>query len=149
MSVTVSPARADELDALLPLIAAYQRFYGVERPDDARNRAFFARFLAPSDEGLLLAAWRTGQPMGFATVYWTHSSIGAEDVAHMNDLFTVAAARGRGVGRALIEAAKAAARERGVDRLTWMTAPDNAIAQGLYDRTGAVRSVWLEYELRL
>ncbi len=36
-----------QLDALLPLIAAYQRFYEVEDVDDKRNRAFFRRFLAP------------------------------------------------------------------------------------------------------
>ena len=150
MPVSVSSLRADDLDAVLPLIAAYQRFYGVETPDDDRNRAFFTRFLAPSDHGLLLAARDdAGEPVGFTTLYWTHSSISAEDVAHMNDLFTVSAARGRGVGRALIEAAKDAARERGLERLTWMTAPDNATAQRLYDRTGAERSTWLEYELEL
>ena len=148
--MTAAPAQADQLDRLLPLVAAYQRFYGVEAPDDARNRAFFARFVAPSDLGVLLAAHdEDGVPLGFATVYWTHSSVSAEDVAHMNDLFAVAEARGRGVGRALIEAAKDAARERGLRRLTWMTAPDNATAQRLYDRTGAARSSWLEYDLAL
>lgn len=150
MPVTAAPARIEDLEALLPLVAAYQRFYGVEAPDDARNRAFFTRFVAPSDLGVLLAAHdEDGVPLGFATIYWTHSSVSAEDVAHMNDLFTVAEARGRGVGRALIEAAKDAARQRGLQRLTWMTAPDNATAQRLYDRTGAERSTWLEYELAL
>ncbi len=46
------------MDALLPLIAAYQRFYEVEEIDDERNRAFFSRFIAPSDDGMLLGAWR-------------------------------------------------------------------------------------------
>ena len=43
---------------LLPLIAAYQRFYEVEEIDEERNRAFFRRFLAPSEDGLLLGARR-------------------------------------------------------------------------------------------
>ncbi len=53
--VTVCPALDEDLIGLLALFAGYQRFYGTE-PDDARNRAFFARFVAPSDDGLLLFA---------------------------------------------------------------------------------------------
>jgi hypothetical protein len=44
------------MDELLPLIAAYQRFYKVEEIDSERNRDFFARFIAPSDDGMLLGA---------------------------------------------------------------------------------------------
>lgn len=148
-SCTVSPALDEDLVALLPLIAGYQRFYGAE-PDDAHNRAFFARFVAPSEDGLLLAAWgEDGAALGFATLYWTFSSVSARDSVLMNDLFVAGAARGRGVGRSLIDVAAAAARARGAQELTWMTAPDNATAQRLYDATGATPSTWLEYELRL
>ena len=45
----VRPATADELDAVLPLVAEDQRFSGVE-PDDARDRAFFVPSLLPSDD---------------------------------------------------------------------------------------------------
>ena len=55
----------------------------------------------------------------------------------MNDLYVDAEARGQGVGRALIEASAAVARERGAHHLEWSTAPDNATAQRLYDSTGA------------
>jgi ribosomal protein S18 acetylase RimI-like enzyme len=65
----------------------------------------------------------------------------------MHDLFVEGPARGRGVGRALIEAAAAIARERGAHQLEWSTAPDNVTAQRLYDSTGAARSEWVEYEL--
>ena len=149
MPLDVSPARAEELDELLPLIAGYQRFYEAE-PDEDRNRAFFARFIAPSDDGLLLAARDAdGTPLGFATLYWTFSSVSAEPVALMNDLFVVDAGRGKGVGRALIAAAADASRERGLRRMSWETAPDNKTAQRLYDRTGAQRTTWVEYELDL
>jgi GNAT superfamily N-acetyltransferase len=145
--IDVSPARSDDLDALLPLFAGYQRFYGAA-PDDERNRAFLARFVGRSDDGLLLIA-SDGDVLGFATLYWTFSSTRAEEHVLMNDLFVVEAARGRGVGRVLVDAAAQAARDRGVSRLSWMTAADNAGAQRLYDRTGAARSAWVEYELEL
>jgi ribosomal protein S18 acetylase RimI-like enzyme len=67
----------------------------------------------------------------------------------MNDLYVDAAARGQGVGRALIEASAEVARERGALHLEWSTAPDNATAQRLYDSTGAIKSTWLDYELEL
>lgn len=147
LAAQVSPVERDELEAVLPLIAGYQRFYGAQ-PDDHRNAGFFARFLQPSDDGLLLKATdQSGAVIGFATLYWTFSSTTAEPVVLMNDLFVAGQARGTGAGRALIEAARREARDRGVRKLTWMTAPDNATAQRLYDRTGASKSTWLEYEL--
>jgi GNAT superfamily N-acetyltransferase len=146
--VTVRPLRPEELGSALPLIAGYQRFYRAE-PDDERNRAFFSRFLEPSDDGLLLGAWEDDQLVGFATTYWTFSSTRARDIALMNDLFVVPGQRGSGVGRALIEACAAAARARGCAHLEWYTARDNEVAQRLYDRTGAERSAWYAYELPL
>jgi GNAT superfamily N-acetyltransferase len=136
------------LEGVLGLIAAYQRFYGVAEPDHARNRAFFARF-CDGDAGILLQATEAGAPVGVATVYWTQDSISAADVAVLYDLFVAPEARGRGVGHALIDAAAAAARERGLPTLSWMTAVDNHEAQRLYDRLAADRSTWHEYVLAL
>jgi GNAT superfamily N-acetyltransferase len=146
--VTVRALRPAELEAALPLIAGYQRFY-LARPDDERNRAFFRRFIAPSDQGFLLGAWEEDRLVGFATIYWTHSSTRAADVALMNDLFVAPAGRGKGVGRALIEGCVAAARDRGCAHLEWYTATDNVTAQRLYERTGAERSAWFAYEIPL
>jgi len=143
---------AEQLERLLPLIAAYQRFYEVDEIDEARNRTFFARFLNPSDTGMILVAGEpTGSesPLGYACLYWHLSSLAAAETVLMNDLFVAEAARGRGAGRALIEASAAVARERGAHSLEWSTAPDNKRAQALYDSTGAARSQWVEYELAL
>lgn len=147
MPAEVSPATEDDLDAMLPLFAGYQRFYGNEQPDDARNRAFFGQFVEPGDAGLLLKATDGGEIVGFANLYWTHSSVSAEPHALMNDLFVADTARGGGVGRALIEASREAARTHGARRMSWATALDNRTAQALYERTGADRSAWFEYEL--
>ncbi len=131
---------------LLPLIGAYQRFYGAE-PDDERNAVFFRRFLEPSDDGLLLGAWEGDELIGFACLYWTFSSVNAAEIVLLNDLFVSEAARGRGVGRALIDAAVERARQRGARHVEWLTATDNVTAQRLYDAMGAERSAWYGYEL--
>jgi GNAT superfamily N-acetyltransferase len=146
--VEVSAVREEEFETLLPLIAAYQRFYEVDDVDDDRNRSFFRRFLAPSEDGHLLAARDEGGAiLGYACLYWHFSSLAATETVLMNDLFVAPEARGRGVGRALIEAGAAVARERGAAWLEWATAPDNHTAQRLYDSMTDEKSTWLEYEL--
>lgn len=146
-AVEIAPVSVDQFEELLPLIAAYQRFYEVEDIDEERNRAFFRRFLAPSEDGLLLGARAEARFRGYACLYWHFSSTIAAETVLMNDLFVEPADRGEGIGRALIEAARDVARERGAAHLEWATAPDNFTAQRLYDSTGAERSEWVEYEL--
>lgn len=147
--VRVEPVAEAQLGALLPLIAAYQRFYGVEEIDTERNRAFFSRFLAPSVDGMLLAAWHGEEPLGYACLYWHFTSLIPAETVLMNDLYVVESRRGAGIGGALIEAGAAVGRERGAHHMEWATEPDNETAQRLYDRTGAKRSEWIEYDLPL
>ena len=144
--VRVAPLREDDLDAALPLFAGYQVFY-ESVPDDAANLRFFRRFVAPSEDGLLLGAWVGEDLVGFACLYWTFSSTHATEIALMNDLFVAEGQRGSGIGFALIEAAAEAARQRGLRSLEWLTAVDNHRAQRLYDRTEATRSAWYGYEI--
>lgn len=147
--VEIAPIAVEEFEQLLPLIAAYQRFYEVEEIDEERNRTFFRRFLAPSEDGLLLGARSEGRLVGYACLYWHFSSLEACECVLMNDLFVDESVRGQGVGRALIEATAEVARERGVPFVEWSTAPDNHTAQRLYDSTSAERSEWFSYELRV
>jgi GNAT superfamily N-acetyltransferase len=147
--IQIAPITGEEFEQLLPLIGAYQRFYEVEDIDEARNRTFFRRFLAPSEDGMLLGAHEDERLVGYACLYWHFSSTLAAETVLMNDLFVDASVRGKGVGRALIEATATVARERGAAHVEWATAPDNHTAQRLYDSTGAERSEWVEYELGL
>jgi GNAT superfamily N-acetyltransferase len=145
-TVRVGAIREDDYERVLPLIAGYQRFYEA-KPDEARNRAFFRRFLDPSDDGLLLGAWVGNELAGFATLYWTFSSTHAAEVALMNDLYVDERHRSAGVGLALIQASVEEARRRGMRHLEWLTHVDNRRAQRLYERTDAERSAWFGYEI--
>ena len=131
------------------MIADYQRFYEAPDIDADRNRDFFRRFLAPSEVGMLLAAREEDRLVGYACLYWHFTSTGARETVLLNDLFTAAEERGRGIGRALIEAGAEVARERGAAYLEWATAPDNHTAQRLYDSMTSERSEWVSYELGL
>ena len=140
---------SSDLEALLPLIAAYQRFYEVEDVDEERNRAFFSRFLAPSEDGMLLGAWRDGELVGYACLYWHFTSLVPAETVLLNDLYVAEPHRGGGIGRALIEASAEIARRRGAHQLQWVTAPDNETARRLYDTTGAESEPSIEYQLEL
>ena len=90
-------------------IADYQRFYAGTARDDAHNAAFFGRFVAPSERGMLIAAYDDdapdgAAPAGYACLYWTYSSVSATDVVLMNDLYVRPERRGGGVGEALVAA---------------------------------------------
>lgn len=140
------------LPALLPLIADYQRFYGNDAPDDEHNAAFFGRFVAPSERGMLLAACEGDadvEPAGYACLYWTYSSISATGVVLLNDLYVRPARRSAGVGEALIAGAREVAVQRGCSHLRWATTLDNRRAQRLYERVGADRVALFEYEFDL
>jgi GNAT superfamily N-acetyltransferase len=145
----IAAIMASELEALLPMIAAYQRFYEVEEIDEERNRAFFSRFIAPSDDGELIGAWRGDELVGYACLYWHFTSLVPAQTVLLNDLYVAEDRRGEGIGRALIEASAEIARERGAHQLQWVTAPDNETARRLYDTLGAESEPSIEYELRL
>ena len=147
VAVTVERVTARTLDEVLPLVAAYQRFYGAT-PDAGRNRFHFGRLAKDPEAGVqFLARAGDGVVLGFATLYFPLSSVQARRYAQLNDLFTVPEARGRGVGRALFEAARREAKARGFAALTWQTAEDNATAQRLYDGVGATSTRWRTYEI--
>jgi GNAT superfamily N-acetyltransferase len=143
----IRPVAPAELDALLPLFADYQRFYGVKAPDIRAIEEFLRGFVAPSDRGELIAAWNDGRAVGFANLYWTFSSVAAGPIVLLNDLFVVDGQRGTGIGKRLIEFALRRTEERGASRLEWRTELDNRVAQRLYEQFDAVRTVWFNYAL--
>jgi GNAT superfamily N-acetyltransferase len=137
-----------DLADLLPLMRGYCDFYEVE-PTDEDLLALARSLLAwPECHGVqLIARDGDGRANGFATVYWTWSTLQAAEIGVMNDLFVADSARGSGVAEALIAECLGLCRERGATELAWKTAKDNLRAQAVYDRVGGRRSEWLDYSL--
>jgi GNAT superfamily N-acetyltransferase len=147
----VAVAGTGDLPELLPLMRAYCDFYAVAPSDDALLALSEALISDPEREGVqLIARAPDGAAVGFATIFWTWSTTRAARIGVMNDLFVSPHARGAGAGRvgeALIAGCADCARAHGAVSLTWQTALDNERAQALYDRIGAQRSQWLDYDL--
>jgi GNAT superfamily N-acetyltransferase len=138
-----------DLRDLLPLMRGYCDFYEVDPSDEALLAMSRALIADPEREGIqLLARDDGGQAVGFATIFWTWSTLSGSRIGVMNDLFVAESARGTGVAEELIAACAERARERGATSLDWTTAHDNHRAQRLYDRVGARRDErWLDYSL--
>lgn len=137
-----------DLPDLLPLVRGYLDFYEVDPPDDALL-ALARTLIENPDEGVqLIARDERGAAIGFATIFWTWSTLSASRLGVMNDLFVADSARGGGVADALIGACVERCRERGARSLDWQTARTNERAQAVYERVGAKRDErWIDYSL--
>jgi GNAT superfamily N-acetyltransferase len=136
-----------EVARLLPLMRAYCEFYLVQPPDDALLAMSRSLIADRTREGVQLIASDGDRDLGFATLFWSWETTTAGRVGVMNDLYVIAAARGRGTGSALIKACLDRCRGHGAVRMIWQTAVDNLAAQAVYDHVGATRETWVDYWL--
>ena len=114
----------------------YLAFYETELPE-AAYKLLWQRLLGGGGPVWGFGARRgePGAPLIGSPHYLFHDhGWSARPVCYLQDLYVDAAARGAGVGRALIGQVAAAARERDCLRLYWTTKEDNATARRLYDR---------------
>jgi GNAT superfamily N-acetyltransferase len=149
VSGVIATVTEADLPELLPLMRGYCDFYEVDPSDDdllAMSRALISD---PDREGTqLIARDEEGRASGFATIFWTWTTLSASRIGVMNDLFVTERARGTGVAESLIAACAEKCREHGAVSLDWTTAHDNHRAQRLYERVGAERDErWVDYSL--
>ena len=91
-----------------------------------------------------LVAELDGVIVGLVHYLFHRNTVMINNTCYLQDLFTAAAARGHGVGRALITAVYDRARDAGAARVYWQTHETNVTAQALYDRI-AKRSGFIVY----
>ena len=133
----VRRAALADLDSISDLFDQYRRFQG-QPSDVSAARSFLAARLERQESVVFLASL-AGAPVGFAQLYPSFSSVSLSRVFILNDLFVAAAARKRGVARALIAAVEAHAWQHRASRVTLNVARSNAAAQALYERMGWVQ----------
>jgi len=137
----------EDYDQWLPLWDGYNAFYGRSGPTalPAEVTAItWARFFDADEPVHALVAERDGELIGLAHYLFHRTTTAIAPLCYLNDLFTSEAARGKGVGRALIEAVYLQARQAGAARVYWQTHETNATAQALYDKI-AERSGFIVY----
>ena len=111
----------------------YLAFYEVDLAPEV-TAATWARLMDPASPVKARLAFDGDTMVGFA-IHLNHPStwvLGND--CYLEDLFLAPAARGKGLGRALIEDLQALARAKGWHRLYWHTDEGNTVARRLYDR---------------
>lgn len=119
------------------LWSAYLAFYETEVREEVYLTTF-ERLLSDDEPQHGLIAEADGTPVGLVHYVFHRHNWKIEDVCYLQDLYADPAARGQGVGRALIEAVYAAADTHGAPAVYWLTQTFNDTARILYDRIGRV-----------
>jgi GNAT superfamily N-acetyltransferase len=143
--VRVRALRDEDRAAWDELWEGYRRFYRAEL-DDAVHDVTFARLRDRAD-GLvgLVAVGDDDVPIGLAHLVFHPSTFSTRGSCYLEDLFVRRDRRGGGAARALFDAVYAEARERGADRVYWMTQAYNGAARSLYDVVGEL-TAYVVYE---
>jgi GNAT superfamily N-acetyltransferase len=126
-----------DYDRWLPLWDGYNAFYGRSGPTALPldvTRMTWARFFDAYEPVHALVAESGDRLLGLAHYLFHRSTTGIAPVCYLQDLFTDAAARGKGVGRALVHEVYAQAKQAGASRVYWQTHQTNHTAQELYDK---------------
>jgi|SRR6516162_3742078 GNAT superfamily N-acetyltransferase len=144
MEFKIRSVTSEDFSQWAALWQGYNEFYG--RPDFAIEitRLTWSRFFDASESVHALIADRNGVLLGLAHYIFHRSTTMAGPTCYLQDLFTATAARGHGVGRALIEEVYERARVGGATRVYWQTHESNLRAIALYDQV-AERSGFVVY----
>lgn len=146
--VLVRPIAQGDLAAWRPLWDGYNAFYGREGATALSpeiTRVTWQRFFDPAEPVFALVAESRGGLVGLTHYLYHRSTTRIELTCYLQDLFTTPAARGRGVGRALILGVYQAARAAGIRDVYWQTHETNVAGRLLYDKV-AKHAGYIVYE---
>ena len=150
-TLTIRPITPADYDQWLALWDGYNAFYGRSGPTALPaeiTQITWERFFNPEEPIHALVAEEASQLLGLTHYIFHRSTTAIEPICYLQDLFTSESARGKGIGRALINAVYDQARLANSSRVYWQTHETNATAMVLYNQV-ADRSGFLVYRKQL
>jgi len=150
-NILVRPIQQSDFAQWKPLWDGYNAFYGRSGDTalpDAITAMTWSRFFNEDEPVHALVAEESGQLLGLVHYIFHRSTISVAPTCYLQDLFTIESARGKGVGRALIEEVYRRAEQQASSRVYWHTHETNATAMKLYDKV-AEKSGFVVYRKNL
>ncbi|MGZ3552909.1 MAG: N-acetyltransferase family protein [Vulcanimicrobiaceae bacterium] len=149
--VTIRAVLKEDFPAWKILWDGYNAFYGRAGETALSSeitQMTWSRFFDAYEPIHAVVAEGSGKLLGLAHFLFHRSTIQIAPSCYLQDLFTVEEARGRGVGRALINAVYQHAAAAGSPRIYWQTHESNSVAMQLYDKV-AEKSGFIVYRKAL
>jgi len=149
--VKVRPVVRADYEQWLPLWDGYNAFYGRSGPTALPGeitKTTWARFFDTYEPMHALVGEIDGKLVGLVHYIFHRSTTTVEPICYLRDLFTDETLRGKGVGKALIEAVYNCAKTAGATQVYWQTHETNQTAMRLYDHI-AERSGFVVYRKQL
>ncbi|MDX6627378.1 MAG: hypothetical protein QOE56_2367 [Solirubrobacterales bacterium] len=131
--ISIRLATAEDAASIARLLHDFNTEFSEPTPGAARLTEIVKSMFAAGEITVLLAGEGPDgvAVLRFRTAIWT-----GEPEAHLQELYVVPALRGRGIGRALLEATIAAAREHGATGIDLNTGEADTAARALYESSG-------------
>ena len=132
-SAQIRRAGSDDADVVARLLHDFNTEFGEPTPGPDALAARVRMLLAGGDTTILLAG---PAPDGLAVLRFREAIWAHALECYLAELYVVPQRRGRGLGRALMEAAMEAARAEGATHMDLGTGEDDTAARALYESLG-------------
>jgi GNAT superfamily N-acetyltransferase len=136
-ALLIRAVERSDFEGWKPLWDGYNAFYGRKGETalpDRITKMTWSRFFDGYEPVHALVAEQAGKLLGLTHFIFHRSTIMIEPICYLQDLFTLESARGKGVGRALIQEVYRRAEQAGASRVYWHTHETNETAMKLYDK---------------
>jgi len=143
----IRPIGINDREAWEQLWKGYLDFYERTIPTEITEFTWNRLTITHEVDGLL-AVDESGETLGLVQFLYHPSTNSIGGNCYLQDLFVTPSARGRSVGRRLIDAVVLAAKARHVAVVYWQTEEFNGTARRLYERV-AKRSPFIRYQIDL
>lgn len=148
MTARIRPATPADVDLIVALIRELAEYEKLLDQCHATPAALEASLFGARPQAECLIAEHEGRGVGFALFFHNYSTFLARPGLYLEDLYVRPAARGLGLGRALLAALAQLAVERGCGRFEWSVLDWNTPAIRFYESLGAkAQSEWTIYRV--
>ncbi len=138
MGVEIREARPGEAGLVLAFVKALAAYENLSHEVEASEATFEKALFGPTPRAFCDIAELDGEPVGFALWFYNFSTFQGVAGIYLEDLYVEPKARGRGIGKALLERLAKRCLDEGLGRLQWWVLDWNAPSIAFYRSIGAV-----------